>query len=409
MDALREQLVTVLKQNGHLRSTAVERAFQAVPRERFLPGVEPETVYRCRQIVVKRDPGGAALSSASNPALVADMLEQLDPQPGHRVLEIGAATGINAALLAELVGPVGGVVTVEFDQDLADSARARLAGYRNVEVIRGDGALGHRQAVPYDRIIVTAGAWDISAAWWDQLAADGRIVVPLRVHESGLTRCFAFDRIAPHHLVSTTAPLVCGFVPMRGIARHADERVGLGAGVVLNLDAADEPDSAALSRAMRHPRHERWTGIQVDDTDPVGHLDLWLLAHADKPFGRLDPGESDLVSPAYRWAGAALYDGGTIAYVAFRPVGDSRHEIGAVAHGPDADQLAAELAGLLERWERAGRPNQTAVAAYRAGTRPVQPGDIARPDTILTIALSPMSSGLETDRLSAAARQAGSR
>ena len=149
------------------------------------------------------------------------MLEQLDPQPGHRVLEIGAATGINAALLAELTTPGGTVVTIELDQDLADGARAGLdrAGYDTVKVICGDGALGDPDHAPYDRIIVTAGAWDISAAWWDQLADHGRIVVPLRVHESGLTRCFAFDRTDTHQLVSTTTPLVCGFVPMRGTRR----------------------------------------------------------------------------------------------------------------------------------------------------------------------------------------------
>ncbi|MFF5198969.1 thiopeptide-type bacteriocin biosynthesis protein [Micromonospora parva] len=224
---LREQLVTALKQRGHIRSASVEQAFRRVLREQFLPGVDVETVYTRRQIVTKRDPSGAALSSASSPSLVADMLEQLDPHPGHRVLEIGAATGINAALLAELTTPSGTVVTIELDQDLADGARTSLAraGYDTVDVIHADGALGHPDTAPYDRIIVTAGAWDISTAWWDQLAHQGRIVVPLRVHESGLTRCFAFDCTDTHQLTSTTTPLVCGFVALcrsRHNATYAD-------------------------------------------------------------------------------------------------------------------------------------------------------------------------------------------
>ncbi|WP_307803776.1 methyltransferase, FxLD system [Micromonospora echinofusca] len=388
---LRDQLVGTLEQRGHIRSATVERAFRTVPRERFLPGVDLETVYTRRQIVTKRDPNGAALSSASSPSLVADMLEQLAPRPGHRVLEIGAATGINAALLAELTSPGGKVVTIELDQDLADGARASLgrAGYDTVEVIRGDGALGHPAHAPYDRIVVTAGAWDISAGWWDQLADDGRIVVPLRVHESGLTRCFAFDRTAPHQLVGTTTPLVCGFVPMRGTAAHTDHHVRLDADVVLKLDATDQPDRAALSSALSHPRLERWTGIQVSDADPIGHLDLWLLVHTDRPFGRLGVGDtartSGLVTPAYRWAGAAIYHGATIAYLAFQDVGNGHHELGAIAHGPDATTLATDLTNLLDQWDEAGRPNQPTVTAQRAGTRPAERGGISRSDTVLTI------------------------
>lgn len=388
--ALREQLVTTLKQRGHIRSAAVEHAFRTVSREQFLPGVDLETVYTRRQIVTKRDDSGAALSSASSPSLVADMLEQLDPRPGHHILEIGAATGVNAALLTELTSPGGRVVTIELDQDLADGARAGLtrAGYDVVDVVCGDGALGFPAAAPYDRIIVTAGAWDISAGWWEQLADDGRIVVPLRVHESGLTRCFAFNRTGPNELVSTTTPLVCGFVPMRGIAEHATQHIRLDADVVLKLDATDQPDRAALTRALSHPRRERWTGIQVGDADPIGHLDLWLLTQTSTPFGRLGVGDtartSGLVTPAYRWAGAALYHGGTIAYLTFRPAED-HHELGAIVHGPDADKLAAELADLLHRWDEAGRPNRPTVTAHRAGARPVRPRDISRPDTTLTI------------------------
>ncbi|GIF69322.1 O-methyltransferase [Asanoa ishikariensis] len=395
---LRERLVTTLKTAGHLRTAGVEDAFLSVPREHFLPGVDLETVYTRRQIVTKRDDNGAALSSASSPSLVADMLEQLDPRPGDRVLEIGAATGINAALLARLTGPSGTVVTIELDQDLADGAAAGLAraGYTTVKVLCADGALGHPDAAPYDRIIVTAGAWDISAAWWDQLAPDGRIVVPLRLHESGLTRCIALDRSSPHHLVSGTPPLVCGFVPMRGTTEHADQHVRLDTDVVLKLDAADQPDREALSRALTHPRQERWTGITVTDTDSIHHLDLWLLVHTDTAFGRLGVGDtartSGLVTPAYRWAGAALYEGGTIAYLAFSNAESDQHEIGVIAHGPDAERLTAHLADLLERWDRQDRPDQPTIAARRSGTTEDQPAAsvrqrrISRPDATLTVA-----------------------
>ena len=175
---LRQALVDRIGSLGAFKTPQVRAAFLAAPREMFLPGVDLKTVYAPRPVVTKRAADGTAVSSASSPYIVASMLEQLGIEPGNAVLEIGAATGINAALMAELTGPNGRVVTIEFDDDLATGAREHLAtaGYDTVTVICGDGAFGHAPAAPYDRIIVTAGAWDISAAWWDQLAVGGRIV-----------------------------------------------------------------------------------------------------------------------------------------------------------------------------------------------------------------------------------------
>jgi protein-L-isoaspartate(D-aspartate) O-methyltransferase len=162
-EQLREALVSFIDGFGTFRSTQVKDAFRTVPRHLFLPGVDLTTAYAPKPVVTRRAEDGTAVSSASSPHVVATMLEQLDVAPGHRVLEIGAATGINAALLAELVGPTGTVVTIELDDDLAAGARASLTatGYDQVEVICGDGALGHPARAPYDRIIVTAGTWDI--------------------------------------------------------------------------------------------------------------------------------------------------------------------------------------------------------------------------------------------------------
>ncbi len=188
------------------RTPQVEAAFRAVPRHLFLPGMDVQTAYAPQVVITKCADDGTAISSASHPNLVAAMLEQLEVRPGHRVLEIGAATGINAALLAELAGPAGKVVTIEIDGDLAAGARAGLnaAGYHHVEVICADGADGHPARAPYDRIIVTAGAWDLVSAWWQQLAADGRLIVPLLLHGSGLTRSIAFNLRQPGRMVSGT-------------------------------------------------------------------------------------------------------------------------------------------------------------------------------------------------------------
>lgn len=392
---LREDLVTFIDGLGTFRTSQVRDAFRAVPRHLFLPGVDLTTAYAPKPVVTKRADDGTAVSSASSPNVVATMLEQLDVAPGHRVLEIGAATGINAALLAELVGPTGTVVTIELDDNLAAGARANLTatGYDQVEVSCGDGAFGYPARAPYDRIIVTAEAWDLVSAWWQQLAVGGRLVVPLRLHSSGLTRSIAFDLKEPARMISARAA-VCGFVPMRGAVKMSERHVRLAADVILKLDGADPPDEAALVQALTDPGHEHWTGVQVRHDEPAEHLDLWLATrNSGISFGRLSGGSAaralGLVNPALRWAGATLYDRGTIAYLAARPLSDEADELGVVAHGPDSRKLADQTSDLLRYWSRE-RPAQPIITAYPVGTPSDQlsPGAhiIVRPESSLTIA-----------------------
>ena len=110
---LRQALVSELKREGRVRSPRVEAALRSVARELFVPGVPIEEVYRPSDAIVVKRVEGVSVSSASAPDVVAVMLEQLAVEPGQRVLEIGAGTGYNAALLAELVGPAGQVVSIE--------------------------------------------------------------------------------------------------------------------------------------------------------------------------------------------------------------------------------------------------------------------------------------------------------
>src|SRR5215207_8035437 len=122
----RQALVDKLLRDGHLRSPRLADAFLTVPREVFVPGVALEDVYRSSEAIIVKRIDGVGVSSASAPDVMALMLEQLDPRPGQRVLEIGAGTGYNAALLARVVGPAGSVVTVDIDDDLVAAAQAHL-------------------------------------------------------------------------------------------------------------------------------------------------------------------------------------------------------------------------------------------------------------------------------------------
>jgi protein-L-isoaspartate(D-aspartate) O-methyltransferase len=182
---LRQRLVAQLRRAGTLTGPAVERAFLVVPRELFVAPAAArqglEWVYRDRAIVTERDARGRPTSSSSQPSIMAVMLEQLDVRPGQEVLEVGAGSGYNAALLATLVGVGGLVVSVELDEEVARSARAALArGGYPVQVVTADGWHGWPAQAPFDRIIVTASTDDVAGAWFDQLAVDGRLVLPLR-------------------------------------------------------------------------------------------------------------------------------------------------------------------------------------------------------------------------------------
>jgi protein-L-isoaspartate(D-aspartate) O-methyltransferase len=390
---LRDALTDYIKGWGTFRTPQVESAFRTVPRHLFLPGVPLDQAYSRNPVVTRRAPDGTSLSSASSPQLVAGMLEQLAVEPGQRVLEIGAATGFNAALIASLAGPAGTVVTIEIDDDLAAEAEANLhrAGYRGVRVICGDGALGYPGDAPYDRIVVTAEAWDVTPAWWEQLSPAGRIVVPVRLHGSGLTRAIEFHRHDPRTLRSASAA-VCGFVPMRGIGEHADKRVPLASDATLKVSAADQPDDAALTRALTHPPATHWTGVIVRDDEPAEHLDLWLATTAtEASFSRLSVTKGararGLANPAMRWAGASIYRGGTIAYINARDTSVDTSELGITAHGPDSANLTLTLLSLLRQWDRQ-RPAQPLITASRtsaATTSSPDPARIARPCTTFTI------------------------
>jgi protein-L-isoaspartate(D-aspartate) O-methyltransferase len=341
-------------------SPSVEAAMRAVPRHLFVPGVPVEDAYASGAIVTHRDAGGVAVSSASAPGAVAGMLDQLDARPGHRVLEIGAGTGYNAALLAHLTGPTGAVTTIDIDQDVANGARRGLAaaGYPDVSVICGDGMLGYPGNASYDRIIITAGAWDLPPAWADQLAPGGRLVVPLRMR--GLTRSIAFERRDNYWRSRSIEEL--GFVPMRGGGAVAERNLQMGshADMILRIDDGQAADIQTLSRALDYPAALAWTGVEIP-AEGLGHLDFWLAGldgYARLLVTSQAPIDRGFVPPFYDWGSMAVLSRDTFAYLTERPSvrsGTPPHtgsELGVCAYGPHAHRLADRVADRIRTWDR---------------------------------------------------------
>lgn len=368
-EALRASMVEHIKHAGHARRSAVEQVLREVPRHRFVPAATVEDAYANIAVITKRADDGSALSCASVPTVVAMQLDQLDVQPGNRVLEIGAGTGYNAALLARLTGPTGQVTTVDIDAEVTAGAREALdeTGYPRVHVITRDGSLGAAEHAPYDRIILTVGAFDLPPAWWDQLAPGGRLVVPLRWR--GQTRSVAFIR-EDDRLRSDSVQL-CGFVPMIGqdseLSGHLDSE-GL---VTMYWDGDQDVTLDALRGVLTRPKTSVWSGVTVGSTEPFDGV--WLrMTGAEPGTCRIAADraavDSGLATPAIPSRSPALVEGDSLAYFTFRRLedgGERRSELGAIGHGPAGAELAERLADQIRAWSYA-QTTDPVVIAYPA-------------------------------------------
>ena len=146
-----------------------------VPRHLFVP-----FPYRKEAYIDTPLPIGSG-QTISAPHMVAIMCELLRLEKGMKVLEVGTGRGYHAAVVAEIVGEEGKVISVERVPELAEEARKILdeLGYRNVLVVVGDGSEGYEPEAPYDRIYVTAAAPDIPKPLIEQLKMGGRMVIPV--------------------------------------------------------------------------------------------------------------------------------------------------------------------------------------------------------------------------------------
>ena len=369
-DAARARLARELRHRSRALSRSVQDAFAAVPRHVFVPEVDPAAAYRDEAFVIKCGPDGMPVSSSSQPAMMAIMLDQLGLRPGHRVLEIGTGSGYNAAVMAAVVGPRGKVISIDIDPELVARARAGLAaaGYDSVTVICADGGFGDPDDAPFDRIIVTAGAWDIAPAWLDQVTAGGLLVLPLSVR--GIQLSVALRRESGDGWRSTSA-WRCGFVRMLGAFAGPETVVRLDEpnGLVAQVSDGSAVDSHALQAALAgQPAAEQvlpGLGGLAELTD----LDLWLTMRAARldrvtvlaagswfPLAPLLPA-GFLVShatEASRVGAAVLVPGGLAGPDAEHA--QSGQGAAVRGFGPGGSALAGYLAELTLRWAELGRP-----------------------------------------------------
>lgn len=207
--ALRQRMVATQLQPParDITNTRVLAAMNKVPRHEFVPEKLRAQAYEDYPLPIGYG------QTISQPYIVAFMTEQLAPQPGHRVLEIGTGSGYQAAVLAELVSEV---YTIEIVEPLAARAKIDLErlGYRNVKVRAGDGYQGWSEAAPFDAIIVTCAPDHIPRPLVDQLKEGGRMILP--IGELGEQQLYLLEKRGGE--VHRQAVLAVRFVPMTGKA-----------------------------------------------------------------------------------------------------------------------------------------------------------------------------------------------
>lgn len=193
-----------LESRGIINPRVLE-AMRTVPREKFVPEELEELAYRDGTLPIGEG------QTISQPYMIAKMVELLELKGGEKVLEIGAGSGYEAAVLAECASEV---ITMDRLKSLVALARKNLknAGYKEVKVIYGDGTLGYQEEVPYDGIIVAAGSPKVPQPLLDQLAVGGRLVIP--VGDRSLQKVIIVKNDNGNYIESFSDG--CVFVPLIG-------------------------------------------------------------------------------------------------------------------------------------------------------------------------------------------------
>ena len=214
-EAVKERLIDHYRRRGYVKDEKAFRAFMQVPREKFVPKRLASSAYVDHPLPLMNT--GQTISAPHMTIMILDYLELV---PGQKILEIGAGSGYQAALIAAVVAAddaEGHVYSIEIVSQLIEFARENLikAGFDQVvTIIEGDGTLGYEEKAPYDRIILTAAGPTVPPPLIKQLKIDGTLVMPLG--RPGLWQQMTrFRKVSETKLIEEKLSSVA-FVPLRG-------------------------------------------------------------------------------------------------------------------------------------------------------------------------------------------------
>lgn len=365
--------ITVQESLDRPLSDAVKAAYTAAPRHLFISRYKEgrdvwhdvtqdnidahlSTLYANEAMPIFEDKVAGLISTISQPGLVLKMLAMLQLQPGHRVFELGAGSGWNAAMMGHIVSAKGLVNSVEIIPSLVEPAQRVIAslGLDNVRVLLGDGGEGLSKDAPYDRAVFTAGSYDLPKAFFDQVADGGLLLIVIKNRGGG--DCLYLLRKEGGHFAAIESYPV-GFVPVTGKYARRD----LDATLLESL-----PNWAALSKDVRKKVPFWWGGKGKD-------YFMWrtmairsYLAVVEPRFQVFKAEKKDIDLPGFDDGNFGIWDPESESLALARS-----DEM--IAYG--STKALDDLVAHLHRWTDLGMPSSICLnlRAYPS-TQKVQPG-----------------------------------
>ena len=173
--ATKEELIQNWISSGTIKDKKVIEAFRKIPREEFIEESRREESYGDYPLPIGEG------QTISQPTTVAIMTQALELEEGHNVLEVGSGSGYQAAIIAEIIGTKGKIISTEIVPELAELAKNNIKklALKNIEILNYDGSKGYAKEAPYDRILVAAASPKIPKPLIDQLKENGVIIIPV--------------------------------------------------------------------------------------------------------------------------------------------------------------------------------------------------------------------------------------